>query len=116
VCLRALRAEDIDDFVAYRSDPEVARYQGWPLLAAARAALWPVRQAAGCARRPLLAAAGARVMVFDASAAQLAQDRFVAKRERLPLRLVQGDMAGLSRFDAGSFDLVFHPVANCFAQ
>jgi aminoglycoside 6'-N-acetyltransferase len=29
VCLRALRAADIDDFLAYRSDPEVARYQGW---------------------------------------------------------------------------------------
>jgi aminoglycoside 6'-N-acetyltransferase len=28
VRLRALRADDIDDFLAYRSDPEVARYQG----------------------------------------------------------------------------------------
>jgi RimJ/RimL family protein N-acetyltransferase len=29
VCLRALRTGDVDDFLAYRSDPEVARYQGW---------------------------------------------------------------------------------------
>ena len=29
VCLRALRTDDVDDFLAYRSDPEVARYQGW---------------------------------------------------------------------------------------
>jgi aminoglycoside 6'-N-acetyltransferase len=29
VRLRALRTEDVDDFIAYRSDPEVARYQGW---------------------------------------------------------------------------------------
>jgi aminoglycoside 6'-N-acetyltransferase len=29
VTLRALRTGDIDDFLAYRSDPEVARYQGW---------------------------------------------------------------------------------------
>ena len=29
VGLRALRAADIDDFLAYRGDPEVARFQGW---------------------------------------------------------------------------------------
>ena len=29
VGLRALRATDIDDFLAYRGDPEVARFQGW---------------------------------------------------------------------------------------
>jgi aminoglycoside 6'-N-acetyltransferase len=29
VCLRALRTGDVDDFLAYRSDLEVARYQGW---------------------------------------------------------------------------------------
>jgi hypothetical protein len=29
VSLRALRTDDVDDFLAYRSDPEVARDQGW---------------------------------------------------------------------------------------
>jgi len=29
VRLRALRTDDLDDFLAYRSDREVARYQGW---------------------------------------------------------------------------------------
>jgi RimJ/RimL family protein N-acetyltransferase len=29
LCLRALRPDDIDAFYAYRSDPLVARYQGW---------------------------------------------------------------------------------------
>jgi aminoglycoside 6'-N-acetyltransferase len=29
VGLRALRVEDLDHFLAYRSDPEVARYQSW---------------------------------------------------------------------------------------
>jgi SAM-dependent methyltransferase len=65
---------------------------------------------------PVLAAAGARVTVLDASAAQLAQDRLVAQREGLPLRLEQGDMADLSRLADASFDLVFHPVSNCFAR
>jgi SAM-dependent methyltransferase len=65
---------------------------------------------------PVLAAAGARVTVLDASAAQLGQDRLVAQREGLLLRLEQGDMADLSRFGDASFDLVFHPVSNCFAR
>ena len=63
---------------------------------------------------PILAAAGARVVVFDASAAQLRQDRSVAEREGLELETVQGDMADLRAFAEASFDLVFHPVANCF--
>jgi len=52
--------------------------------------------------------------VLDNSPAQLARDRLVADREGLPLRTVQGDMADLSAFPAGSFGLVFHPCSNCF--
>jgi len=63
---------------------------------------------------PILAAAGARVTVFDNSPAQLAQDRLVDERECLDLRLVEGDMADLGVFADESFDLVFHPVSNCF--
>jgi SAM-dependent methyltransferase len=64
---------------------------------------------------PTFAAAGARVAVLDNSPAQLAQDRLVAEREGLDLETFEGDMADLSRFEDGSFDLVFHPVSNCFA-
>jgi len=64
---------------------------------------------------PVLAAAGARVTVLDASPAQLARDREVAARERLDITTVQGDMADLSAFCDGSFDLIFHPVSNCYA-
>jgi SAM-dependent methyltransferase len=63
---------------------------------------------------PVLAAAGARVTVFDLSPAQLEQDRRVAGREDLDLVTAAGDMADLSRFADASFDVVFHPVANCF--
>lgn len=65
---------------------------------------------------PVLAAAGARVTVFDNSPRQLAQDRAVAAREELELRTVEGDMSDLSAFADASFDLVFHPVSNCFAE
>jgi SAM-dependent methyltransferase len=63
---------------------------------------------------PILAAAGAKVTVLDNSPAQLQQDRVVAQREGVDLTTVEGDMADLSPFDKESFDLVFHPCANCF--
>ena len=63
---------------------------------------------------PILAAAGARVTVFDNSPRQLAQDRLVADREKLTLQLIEGDMADLSQLANESFDLIFHPVSNCF--
>ncbi len=63
---------------------------------------------------PMLAAAGARVTVFDLSDGQLARDREVAEREGLTLHTVQGEMTDLSVFSDGSFDLIVHPVSNCF--
>jgi SAM-dependent methyltransferase len=63
---------------------------------------------------PILAAAGARVTVFDASPEQLVQDRRVAERENLHLQLREGDMRDLSAFADSCFDMVFHPVSNCF--
>ncbi|GAP13338.1 methylase [Longilinea arvoryzae] len=65
---------------------------------------------------PILAAAGANVTVFDNSPRQLAQDRLVAERDGLILRTVQGDMADLSAFADGSFDLIINPVSTCFVE
>ena len=63
---------------------------------------------------PVLAAAGARVTVLDNSPRQLDRDRRVARRHALALTAVEGDMADLSVFADGSFDLIVHPVSNCF--
>jgi SAM-dependent methyltransferase len=63
---------------------------------------------------PILSAAGARVTVFDNSPAQLAQDEMVGRRDGLDLKTVSGDMADLHMFADDSFDLIFHPVSNCF--
>lgn len=65
---------------------------------------------------PILSAAGAEVTVFDNSPLQLGQDRMVAERDGLSLQTVEGDMADLSCFPAGSFDLVFHPCSNGFVE
>lgn len=71
---------------------------------------------AGGQQAPIFAAAGARVTVLDNSPGQLGQDRKVAERDGLELRLVEGDMRDLSAFADGSFDLVFHPCSNCFVD
>lgn len=71
---------------------------------------------AGGQQAPVLAAAGAKVTVLDNSPAQLGQDRTVAEREGLELRLVEGDMKDLSVFEDGSFDLIFHPCSNVFVD
>jgi len=63
---------------------------------------------------PILAAAGALVTVFDNSPRQLAQDRLVAEREGLNITTLEGDMRDLSLFSDESFDLIVHPVSNCF--
>ncbi|MBE5778973.1 MAG: class I SAM-dependent methyltransferase [Clostridiales bacterium] len=61
---------------------------------------------------PILAAAGADVTVFDNSRVQLMKDQFVAQRDHLPLRTVQGNMQDLSVFDDEIFDCIVHPWSN----
>jgi len=63
---------------------------------------------------PILAAAGADVVVFDNSPRQLDQDRMVASREGLTVETVEGDMADLGVFGDQTFDLIVHPISNCF--
>ena len=63
---------------------------------------------------PLMAAAGARVTVFDNSDAQLAKDEAVSVEFDLGIQTVQGNMQNLSCFEDESFNLIIHPVSNCF--
>lgn len=63
---------------------------------------------------PILAAAGASVTVLDNSPRQLESDARVAARHNLVITTVHGDMANLEMFPDCSFDLVVHPVSNCF--
>ena len=69
---------------------------------------------AGGQQGPILAAAGATVTVLDNSRKQLEQDQLVAKREGLLVTTIQGDMANLEMFSSQSFDVIVHPVSNCF--
>lgn len=61
---------------------------------------------------PILAAAGADVTVFDNSKVQLEKDEYVAQRDNLKIKTVQGNMQDLSVFEDESFDCIVHPWSN----
>lgn len=65
---------------------------------------------------PIMAALGADVTVFDNSLKQLEKDEFVAKRDGLHLKTVQGDMKDLSAFDDEAFDFIIHPWSNSYVD
>jgi ubiquinone/menaquinone biosynthesis C-methylase UbiE len=68
----------------------------------------------GGQQAPVLAAAGANVTVIDISEQQLAQDRFVAQRDQLTLKTIQGNMADLTGIADNSFDYIIHPISNLY--
>ena len=68
----------------------------------------------GGQQAPILAAAGAIVTVLDNSPRQLQRDSRLAEEHGLSVETILGDMARLDMFSDGSFDLIVHPVSNCF--
>ncbi|WP_314009723.1 class I SAM-dependent methyltransferase [Cryptobacterium curtum] len=70
----------------------------------------------GGQQMPVLAALGARCTVLDYSERQLESEAAVARREGYGIRLVRADMARRLPFGDGSFDIVFHPVSNCYVE
>lgn len=68
----------------------------------------------GGQQAPVLAAAGATVTVLDNSPRQLEQDARVAREHGLSITTILGDMANLDALHDNRFDLVVHPVSNCF--
>lgn len=69
---------------------------------------------AGGLQAPLLSCAGADVTVLDLSEVMLDRDRAIAEQEGLSLRIEQGNMCDLIRFQDGSFDLVVNPPSLCY--
>lgn len=61
-----------------------------------------------------LALLGARVTVFDLSEGQLKRDAEAAAHYGLDVKLLQGDMRDLSRFEAAAFDIVYHGYSLTF--
>lgn len=65
---------------------------------------------------PVFTALGADCTVFDYSARQLEAERMVAAREGYAVQIIKGDMTKRLPFDDQSFDLIFHPVSNCYVE
>jgi len=63
---------------------------------------------------PIFAALGAECTVLDYSEKQLFNEKTVAEREHYNVNLVQADMTKPLPFEDEHFDLIFHPVSNCY--
>ena len=70
----------------------------------------------GGQQMPVFAAAGALCTVLDYSEKQLESERLVADREGYPIHIIRADMTKRLPFDDGTFDLIFHPVSNCYVR
>ncbi len=70
----------------------------------------------GGQQMPIFAALGAVCTVFDYSEKQLESEKLVAQREGYEIRVIRGDMTKPLPFEDGEFDLIFHPVSNCYVR
>lgn len=65
---------------------------------------------------PIFTAAGADCTVLDYSEKQIQSEIAVAEREGYSVRAVRADMTKPLPFEDGEFDIIFHPVSNCYVQ
>lgn len=65
---------------------------------------------------PIFTALGARCTLLDYSSAQCESERKIAKREGYEVEVVQYDMTKRLPFEDETFDLIFHPVSNCYVE
>ena len=70
----------------------------------------------GGQQMPIFSALGALCTVFDYSEKQLESERTVAQREGYEIQIIRGDMTKPLPFADESFDLIFHPVSNCYVK
>ena len=70
----------------------------------------------GGQQMPILAARGACCTVLDYSDSQIKSERMVAKREKYSIEIIKGDMTKPLPFADGTFDMIIHPVSNCYAR
>lgn len=70
----------------------------------------------GGQQMPIFAALGAVCTVLDYSDAQITSERMVSQREGYAIDIVQADMTKPLPFAPETFDLIFHPVSNCYVR
>lgn len=70
----------------------------------------------GAQQMPIFAALGAVCTVLDYTPSQLESERMVAQREGYEIEIVRADMSKPLPFEDASFDMIFHPVSNCYIE
>ena len=70
----------------------------------------------GGQQMPIFAAIGADCTVMDYSDNQLNNERMVSEREDYKINIVKADMTKRLPFNDDSFDVIFHPVSNCYIE
>ena len=70
----------------------------------------------GGQQMPIFSACGAECTVLDYSKRQLESEQLVAEREGYDIEIVHADMTLKLPFEDNSFDIIFHPVSNCYIQ
>ncbi len=70
----------------------------------------------GGQQMPVFAALGAECTVLDYSKKQIENELYVSKREGYKIDAVRADMTKMLPFEDASFDLIFHPVSNCYIE
>jgi len=70
----------------------------------------------GGQQMPIFSALGADCTVFDYSEKQLESERIVSEREGYQINIIKGDMTKRLPFEDNSFDMIFHPVSNCYIE
>ena len=70
----------------------------------------------GGQQMPIFAALGAHCTVLDYSEKQIQSELSVARREGYQIEAIRADMTQPLPFEDDSFDLIFHPVSNCYIE
>lgn len=68
----------------------------------------------GGQQMPIFTALGASCTVLDYSQHQLDSEKQVSQREGFEIEIIRADMTKPLPFPDGCFDLIFHPVSNCY--
>lgn len=70
----------------------------------------------GAQQMPVFAALGADCAVLDYSESQIESEREYAAREGYAIDIIRADMTKPLPFEENSFDIIFHPVSNCYVR
>ena len=65
---------------------------------------------------PIFSALGAECTVLDYSDRQLKSEEEVSEREGYQVEIIKADMTKPLPFDDESFNIIFHPVSNCYVE